>query len=274
MNMDLFNCKDYRDSVRIIYLSRAKTLGLTQAELAENINIRPPFLSKVFSKKAHFCREQLDLCLRSLKCQKNILEFVFLLFDFNLSKNFNRRESLIKELSALTQQPRSVSDYIPDSNSLDASGAISRYYCNPLYSLVHMALTIKEFRESPNLLPAVLKIDADQINKGIEALVDCGVASITETGKIHLNSNETQIERTHEQFETWRLGILGLMAQLESNSRVENSIKVQGFFAIPVGVNSKIKEKLVQLIVELKELSQEGPESKIVAINLNFFEVT
>lgn len=271
--MEPFDCKDYRDALRGIFAARSEVLNLTQSLLAEKVNVQPPFLSKVFSKKAHFSREQLDLCLHGLKCQRRICDFVFLLHDLNLSSDPCRKERLLKQIKSIALEPRSVTDFVANAETVREAAALSRYFCNPLYALVHMALTINELRENPSLLASVLKIEYELVNKSILALIDCDVISIDATGKIHLRTKDIQIDRSHEQFDAWRLATLELMKLLERNSIKKSSIQVQGFFSIPAMARSKIKEKLVNLVNELKDLSEGQPESKLAAINLNYFEI-
>jgi hypothetical protein len=169
---DLYELDDYRQAIRV-RLKEQSLSGkrMTLRKLAEKIPIQYTYLSKALNHpKTHLNEDHLFRVCRLLELFPEETDYLFLLRARDTASDPARREHLGARISAI-RRARQLNADVQDFNSRQSSREMA-YLFDPLCILVHMALLVPAYAESPQSLCPLLGITAAKLSDILRRLRD------------------------------------------------------------------------------------------------------
>jgi uncharacterized protein (TIGR02147 family) len=172
---DLFEYRDYRDWLRDFISDQKKIPAkVTAAKLADAIGVQKPYLSKILAGHAHFSTDQLFLLAEFLQLDSDQFEFLTLMLEFARSGLKKRKDSLQRKMDLKAKgrsdpRERLKSEFIDDTTSEKVA-----YFLDPFTSLLHVFLSIDEYRKDPRRVAAALHLSSNRIERLLKNMEQLG----------------------------------------------------------------------------------------------------
>jgi hypothetical protein len=172
--MNIYEHTDYKLAIK----SRIKVLKTTQPQktlkkLAQNIPLQYTFISKVLnSDTVHLGEDHLFKLSQQLEFLPDEIDFLMLLRSSQTSHSPQRREYCLQKIEQIRRQ-REISADFATSTSEGLKKEMA-YLFNPYCMLIHVALFIKEYKQSPQKLSGYLGIPFEKLREALIILEDCG----------------------------------------------------------------------------------------------------
>jgi len=151
--VNIYKSLDYRKSLELRLAEKRKwERGYTYSKMAEVIGVQQPYLSKVMDGHANFNSDQLFLACEFLQFNPSETEFLLLLLEHSKCIVKKRCKLLLEQIEAIRAKHLDTREFVQGSNiAVQAEGA-SIYYLDPMIQIVHVALTIEEYRKNLKIL--------------------------------------------------------------------------------------------------------------------------
>jgi uncharacterized protein (TIGR02147 family) len=199
--MSLFDFTDYRPALReMVDALKVKDPTFSHGKLAETIRAQKTFVSKVFGEEAHFNEDHMYMIYEHLPMTDLERNYLKLIYDFTRSGLEIRRQKILHEIHLLQDQWRRSgahlqAEFTSPSLSSEEDTRLITYYLEPWAQIVHMYLTLREYRKNPELLVNKLGMTGkEHLQAVLKILEECGILRMKGTqvfflkDHIHLDS--------------------------------------------------------------------------------------
>jgi transcriptional regulator with XRE-family HTH domain len=173
---EIFSETDYKEILKkqIIYKKKLRPHYTFEA-VAKACGVQKTYLSRILRHKGNLSLDQIYLACDFLKFKSLEIEYTVAVYLQQICtaekrKSFYRnRAEEIRKKALNTESKLSVKAQNP------ASQMLSQYYADPYYSLIHMFLTLEEYRQNPQALASVLSIDQSRVSSYLDDLESMGI---------------------------------------------------------------------------------------------------
>jgi uncharacterized protein (TIGR02147 family) len=173
--MDIYVKKDYRQVLRIKFdLLKKVDKSITFAKMADFMRVQKPYVSKVLGGSADFNSDQLYKACEYLKFNDEEYEYTSLLLEYERSQFKDRKAKLHKHIKELRHQNTDAGKSLPSSTQMtteefDTSHFVD-FYLDPLYSVLHVLLTIPKYKNNFELITKSLLINEERLEAMLQKL--------------------------------------------------------------------------------------------------------
>jgi hypothetical protein len=177
--MNIFFQTDYRKIFRLI-IKKNKKFGqkITLMDIANEIRVQRPYLSKVLNYSADLNSDQMFLACRFLKFSEEQSHYMGLLLEYSRSASNDRKEDLWKKIVEIQNQNLEIKNHLKAEVVETQSDRYSPYYLDPMVQIVHLFLTIPRFLKNPERIEESLKISKKRLSAILKVLDDLKIIEI------------------------------------------------------------------------------------------------
>ncbi|MGE0174964.1 MAG: TIGR02147 family protein [Oligoflexales bacterium] len=254
-------------------IEREKQLGspINFSYLADSIKVQRSYLSHVLNGRAHLNADQLFEIAHALKLGQDEADYLLLLLEIERCSSNRRKVLLMQRRDGLRKsQMTSRKHMTPKSSRLDKE-FLAEYYSNRLCSLVHMYLTIDEFRRDPQPLVKKLNISHHQLADVLKVLEKAKVIGIGANGEIQLKMDSVHLDES-SPFRAAHATQFRLHAL---NQLQEKQSEADYFYTATFSANAdtllKVKKKFLQFLKEATKDISITKAKQVYHMNFDLF---
>ncbi len=265
---EIIGSSSYRAAIagRLRQLKLASEGRLTAARMAEACRVAPPFLSAVFAERSHLSADQLFAASSFLGLTNLESEYLRLQSQMEQSTLRDRKSVLKVELENIIKQHQRAASEVSAKQHRVESLVWQDYFLNPEHQLVHMAMTLDEFRKHPAKLGPALQLSEQQIEHSLRLLLEIGCLESSDVGyqirqnALHLDDN-SPIEGAY-------LRMMRLLALRLPAGRDKKQFSV--LFSCDQATGEWVKSELNRLVRKIGERVNRSREVKLFQLNFDF----
>jgi len=271
--MRVFQYSDYRIVLRdLAELKKKKNKSFSYEELSKAIGLQRPYLSKTFHLRAHFNNDQLYLAIKYFELSKSEGDYLKLLLEYQRSSVASRKEELKVQLQIIQNRHLETKSAIKNKHVVsDVTEKLNQYYLDPLYQIIHIALSIAHFSENPEKLRGALGIDTFYFNKILkdleeETLIRREALSIKQLiSDVHLDPGSRIFPVYMKQIRTQSLSRGGFFQSA-------NNYFFSVTFTADVKTRKQIQAEFLDFLTRAKELVDKAPAEEVFQMNFDLFD--
>ena len=191
------------------------------SRLAEHMRIQKSYLSKVLKGDAHLNSDQLHLGCEYLELDAHESKYLQLLLEWERSTIPSRKQELSAQINKFRERQMESKAHLQakalavskDAGEAGAGGiGTNEYYIDPIYQLVHVALTIPAYRQDPKALASALGLPYERVEHAIQVLTRLGIIAIRTPfsqerrtrGEIEVLVKQVHLNRESPLYRPWR----------------------------------------------------------------------
>ncbi len=270
--VSIYSYLDYRkyvlDKIKEVESSGGK---LSRNQVAKQIRVQPPYLSKVLSGRAQFNEDQLYLLARFFRLSNKEQAYLQKLSQHEKAGLKERKKELKKEIQRIQKLKLSTEEHI-DTEELDRSKDEARrsYYLDPRHLLVHVSLALDKYSTLPERLIEDLKISEKKLDEIIENLKTLQL--VRNIGpKLVLTKNNVHLKQGSDLY----IPHQNLMRQL-SAKRMMNPGDEDYSLAISFSCTKEDKEKIKSLFLgflkAFDDILRDAKDEEVYQLNFDLFQ--
>lgn len=268
--MRTFQATSYKEILRQGVV-RPKTFSA----MAEHCRVQKTYLSKVINRDAHLNEDQLFLALDYIGLAEEERQFALILHSVERSQLASRRALLERQIALIRAKKLKTESYL-DVSTQDPQQALTAYYLDPLYQVVHMLLTIKRFQQHPARVGEAIGLKPTVVRKYLLGLKQMGLIGLSENkgsivsakvlkDNLHLRQDST----LHPAYSArMRLKAIERMDQLEKSEAYSFS----AVFSTSPKVREQIHASFVEWLQSVQKAVQKGSEDEVYQINFDLLK--
>lgn len=271
-NKDIFSIKDYRDVIKRRQLQLKNTLGkhYTLANLADEIQVQRPYLSKVMSKHADLSDDQLFLAIEFLKFNFNESHYIRLLHQYQRSGIKGRKEKIKNEIEDYRKKLLNADEHLTSIINKESPN-LEKYFLNPNVQLVHMFLTIEAFRKDYQKIANYLDLSIKDVEAILEELILLNLIKI-EDASVDIQKEHLFLPKSSPLFQAHHL-----MSKINAQNKLNKVSKdkkneISTIFTCNQETTQKIRLELVEFLKKVEKLVTEDQHpTEVLQLNLDLF---
>ena len=258
--------RDYRRTLKEIVETRRGAGGdISFSKLATACRIQRTFLSQVMNHKHHLSNDQLYAVCRELNLGRDESRHLQLISEWERCKNKQRKAFLERKLRVLE------GDAMPDSGrriSGANAGALDDYFCDPLAESVLKFMTIKRFRDDPELIKTRLGLRPERWQEIVRSLEDGGMIRY-QKGRIEVLKQEVHPaeESAAEKLRNIQ-GRIRVSEQKLKQRDIDEFMYNWWFISNPEG-KKRLKIELLHLLQNIHGRSRHTPHTDVYQLSLD-----
>ncbi len=265
------------DSYKLILKSsleerkRLKDKQLTFNSMAEYCHIQKTYLSKVLNRDGNLNLDQLYLACQYLSLSQDETAYCFLLHSYETSQVEVRRSEIFKKIDRVREAKLRTEAYVQVSSIELKSDVLNRYYLDPLYSVIHMLLTIRRFAKDPKSIAPLLQLKPQKAAQYIRGLEDMGIIELKEAG-IRVLRNNIHLPKGSPLLPPYRM-----LMRLKALSRLDASDNTQDYtfsviFSSSPAVRRKIQERFLGFLEETQTMVSQCNSEEVFQMNFDLLK--
>lgn len=237
--------------------------------LAEAVGCQTPFVTHVLSGDYHFSLEQGEACARWMGLDDGETEFFLLLLMKERAGTQTLKNLFQKQIDSRLATVQTVGKKVEIKETLDLESQAT-YYSHWLYSAVHMAVLIPQYRTLESLQKK-FQVPTNQLMNVIEFLKEHKLIELTR-GQFKVTKSLLYLPKTSPLLpmyhSNWRL-------KATECSQIANSKNFHYTSAISLSQEAYdwIQNKLITLIGEAAEQVKPSADEKVACLLIDLFEV-
>ncbi len=270
--VSIYSYLDYRKYV-LDKLKEVESSGgkLSRNQIAKQIRVQPPYLSKVLSGRALFSEDQLYLLGRFFRLSSEEQNYLYQLSQFEKA-GLEERKKEIKETLLLVQKKKLSTEEHIETEELDRSKDEARrsYYLDPRHLLVHVSLALDKYSTVPELLIDDLKLSQQDLDtiinnlRTLELVQNIGPKLVLTKYNVHLKKG-SDLYVPHQN----------LMRQL-TTQRMMNPEDDDYSLAISFSCSKEDKEKIKNLFLgflkAFDDILGDAKDEEVYQLNFDLFQ--
>jgi hypothetical protein len=177
--MNVFFQTDYRKIFRLI-IRKNKKLGekITLTDIANEMRVQRPYLSKVLNYSADLNSDQMFLACRFLKFSGEESHYMGLLLEHSRSSSQERKELLWKQITEIQNKNLEIKKHLKAPAVTTQDDRYSLYYLDPMVQIVHLFLTIPRYLAHPERIEEDLKISKKRFTSILKILDELKIIDV------------------------------------------------------------------------------------------------
>ncbi len=265
----LFNYDDYKKYLNDYFDSKQTSRG-NRSAMARAIDCQTAYVSSVLRGVNHFTPEQAEAINIHIGHSEAESDYFFLLLQFQRAGTEALKRRIKKQIEKIRQERFNLKKRLQVSQSLSFSDQ-AKYYSEWYFSAVHTLSSIPGFQNITSIA-TYLNLDTSLVAEIIDFLLSSGLLESVKhefrIGKthIHLGSDSPLISKHHIN---WRLQAMQKLSLRTAADNLHYSSTVTLSQADVV----RIKEMIIQLIKNSKEIIRKSPEETLQCFAIDFFKI-
>jgi hypothetical protein len=264
---------DYRTYFRVeVNARKSFDSSVNFQNMATSMRVQKPFFSKVINGHNHLTQDQLYLACRYLKLSKHESDFVNLTRDYQTSSLKVRQDELKSQIqfeqSKYLETENHLSSNLIEPGPLEAP--FSEYYLDPLFQVVHMALTIDRYSKDLKLLASDINFPYERITFALERLETMGIVK-RDGSRIKIVKQNLHLSRSAKEYPAWnsqlRLASLTRSQNLSQNEAYGFSV----VFSTDEVARREIQSRFLKFINSVQKLTEHSKEENLYQLNFDLF---
>lgn len=239
----------------------------SRLKLAHALKCHSAYVSLVMNKDANLSLEQAEDVVEFLELTPPEGDFFILLVQLERAGTSKLRQRWMKRIQELRNEQSQLSKRVSGANVLDEATQ-ARYYSRWHYAAVHMAVTIPAL-QTRRVLRQYLGLANEQLDEALEFLEKAalirkdGNIFVTGNARVFLKSDSPFINRHHANLRECVNQFLGC----EDRSALHYST----FFSLSRSDYQRIRERLLEVIEEVRSVVRPSPEEELAVLTLDWF---
>lgn len=245
-------------------LIRVKKLNFRR--VSELCQIHPSYFSRVLKGGASFSQMQIFKISEVLELDEESKEYLLLLWQKDISQNHKEKTYFQSKIEKIRTDKQKINKRIKakELNPEESKAQAELYYFEAITALIHMHLTIPEFKKNPELILTRLNITKEKMENELQKLEKIKIIqrrnlNITEVeDNLHLPAEAKISSLNHIN---WRLKSI---QNIEARNIKKNDYHFSAAFSADEETKEKIKKILLDTIVQIGELVKDCEKPKDV----------
>lgn len=256
----------------ISWLLKSKKISFRDVSLG--CCIHPSYFSRVMKGAAGFSQEQIFKISTFLKLCPQETDYLFLLWNKFQAQSTDEKLFFKSKIQEIQEEKQKISSKLKQdiNNPAIQKERMEIYYEDIITAVIHMYLTISEYRNSPEKILNTLKISKEKLSQEISKLKKLGLIQLNGNKiqsveqQIHLDPKSNLCTLNHIQ---WRLKVIQKL-----NEREDDSKDLHLSVAISIDEESKVQIKNIirEAILTIQQtVSNCKAPQKIYYLMIDFF---
>lgn len=246
--------------------------------MAEACRIQKTYLSKVLNREGHLSEDQLYLALDYLGLDDEERDFALLLMAWEKAHVVKRKNELHRRLAEIRRRKMRTEESIQVQATTTKPEVLTAYYLDPMFQVIHMAMTVKRWARQPLGLGEVLGLKETVIRSYLHGLAEMGILRYREVRGIPAevevlrdNLHLPQESTLHPAYATqMRLQAI----QKLTRSRGEKETRFSVVFSSDPKARENIQRGFLTWLKSVQKQVQEGTETDVYQLNFDLFSWT
>jgi uncharacterized protein (TIGR02147 family) len=265
---------DYRETIaKLIDQRKRVDSKKNHTRIAEALRIQKTYVSRVMRKQAHFHADQLFSVCEFLKLSEDETAYLLLLLEYERASSPGRKKMILGQIHRL-QTDRKKFEKSRHAKMLDPAPGdpYADYYLEPRAPLIHMYMTIPEYRQNPPKIKADLGVSERQFKKVLALLERLDIIRWNPTKKYydllidHLHLRETSpLSFPSEQLT--RMMSIEHMKRLSEDQRFCFSLT----FSADAKTRAFVHEEFLKFLRRSEAVIQEAPAEAVYHLAFDLF---
>ena len=272
--MKIFEFNDYRIFLKeyILEINRFGEEKLTYQKLAEKLRIQKSYLSKVLKGDADLSRDQAYLCAGELNLSQKEEDYFHLLIDSSRTALPDFRKKLAKRIKSIQLQNTQSIEYLKEkSDQVLDSNQIQKYYLMPETQLVHLALGLKRFQQSPEELKSELNISGEMLTNALKLLEELQLIE-RKNDSIKLLKSNMHLDNSSAFFHQWHVQFkLKALEKLKSLSQ-DDKYNFLVTFSSKEADKEKIRIEFFNFLKKVESIVKGSEPQNLYQMNFDLFK--
>lgn len=251
MHENIYSFNNLTDSLFWLLKSRKHSFR----DVSLGCNIHPSYFSRAMKDDAAFSQQQIFKITSYLKLNEEEIDYIFLLWNKSLAQTSEEKIFFKTKIQELQEEQQKVSARLKEDTENPAiqKERMETYYEDITTAIIHMYLTIPEFKESPEKILNNLIISPKKLTNEIEKLEKLGLIKFNNKKiqivkqQIHLDPKSKLCASNHIQ---WRLKTIQKLNQREDDSK---DLHLSVAISIDEESKNQIKKILREAILSIQK---------------------
>ncbi len=272
--VNVFSFFNYREFLRTaLTAARTSRPGFTHRRLAESMRVQPSYLSRVFQGTAHLNADQLYLGGQALRCSAEEVRYLLLLLEWDRCELSERKFILKRKIQSIQEEKRNSAHHLKADFVLPESSALySEYYLDPMASLVHTFLSLKEYQTRPERICVCLGLSEARLREILALLTKLGIVAFDKKkaqysilkDHIHLDKDST-LNRSYQTL--FRHAALEHLKRVEGNEKYEFSVT----FSADEETQKVIHDEFNSFLKRIESQVRKAPAEGVFQLHFDLF---
>ena len=264
--------ESYKSFLKERLLERRAQFGnrFTFQSMASACRVQKTYLSRVFNGDAHLSDDQLFLACEFLGLDEAGSDLVTTLHQLERTTVSKKKKVLSERLGMLRAQADRPESALQAERLLTSGGDLTEYHLNPHMQLVHMFLTIPEYRLDPNTIAQSIGLSLDELRRILTKLQGLGFVSYSAKGyevvkeQFHLAS-DSPLQRAYASLV--RLKGVEKVQRLDPGSAYNFSV----IFTADEDTKKRIQERFAAFLREMEAEVRPAPSKQVFQMTFDLF---
>jgi uncharacterized protein (TIGR02147 family) len=268
----IYKYSDYRSVIkmRLAFLKKRSGKGYSMDALAKYCRLQRTYLSAVLHGRGDLNADQIFMTCQFLEISEDEYRYTSLLHEWERSAFSERKIVLEKEINKIQKAQRQSERHLTSAVQ-ESDHDLSDYYLNFAARLVHVCLTVENFRRTPEKIPARIGISRHAFDKAIKILATAGLIQIDATG-IRVLKDSVHLAETSRYFPQYRLQMLSqAMTRLERDGN-DQRISFSVLFSADAKARDLIHDLFLEFISNAQKISEKSDMDSVYQINFDFLK--
>lgn len=243
-----------------------KSKKLNYRRVSEACDIHPSYFSRVMKEGASFSQTQVFKLTNFLELTPEQIDFVFLLWSYQEAQTQKEKSYFKEKISTIQSEKQKVSSRVKSKliEAEESKTKMTTYYAEAITTVIHMHLTISQYKNNPSLLTSKLGISDSKLKTELQKLKELGL--IAYKGN-HIHHVELSIHLPAESdlsfgnHINWRLKAI---QNIEKRDPQKTDYRFSGVFSADEETKIKARKILTEAIVQIGNLVQNSKNSNEV----------
>jgi len=242
----------------------------SRARLSRAIGCQTAYTTQVLRGDSHFSLEQAEAISEFLGHTDDQGHYFLLLVQIARAGSSKLRQRFQHQIDSIREGRSLLKNRLEIPASLEEHQQ-TKYYSAWYYGAIHALASIPDFQNAEKI-SARLGIGMKHTQEALEFLLETGLLQRSKTGQlkigkgqIHLGSESSMIGKHHTN---WRL-----QAIRATEKPIAENLHYSSVISISQKDEIKIREKLIELLKEVKPLIRDSEEEELCCFCLDFFKV-
>ncbi len=264
--MNIYTENDYRRVLRHVVKASAvgKKTNLTQ--IASSAKIPKSYLSKILRGDADLNQDQLFRIAEDLNLPNKEREYLATLLEYSRCSYHRRKADLKHRLEKMRQESLTSEDNLK-LKLLDDEAIKKKYYSDPVYLIVHMALLIKRYSQFPQDIAEDFQLSKRKVKEAIQTLLDLGVLEQDEN-RLKVKVDAIHLAPDSELIKAWRLQMRLISLQRVAELR-NDEYSLTTVIAASENELLQFKSRFLEMLKELSPSIESATAEIVFQVNFD-----
>lgn len=272
-NMNVYAEKDYRKIIAaLLEERRIDNADVNYQGLAQAMRIPKSYLSKIMHGRADLSFDQLFLAAQYFRLTFEEREYLDLLLSYARCGLADRKSALEEKIEKIRHRHFDTRAHLA-ADIIDNAVGLHEYYLDPVYQLVHAALSLEKYTTSLKSLAEDLGIALSRILDAAMGLERLGIIERSD-GNIQILRPAMHLPKESPFYEGWRAQLRLLGLQRTQAIAKESHYAFSVVFSAGLKTDQEIKMKFFEFLKSIESEVGSAPCERVYQMNFDILPWT